>query len=70
MFLFGLSAACLAWMLVVVKRLTRDAAPRLAEELDTGGLPAAPALAAIAGGAVPPCPLARGAIRAVPAGSE
>ena len=36
MFLFGLSAACLVWMLVVVKRMTRVAAPRVAEELDEG----------------------------------
>ena len=32
---FVLSVACLVWMVVVVKRMTRDAAPRVAEELDT-----------------------------------
>jgi MFS transporter, NNP family, nitrate/nitrite transporter len=35
-FLFALSAVCLAWMMVVVHRLTRQAAPRVAEELDQG----------------------------------
>jgi MFS transporter, NNP family, nitrate/nitrite transporter len=34
MFLFALSAICLGWMLLVVKRMTHDAAPRVAEELD------------------------------------
>jgi NNP family nitrate/nitrite transporter-like MFS transporter len=34
MFLFLVSALCLGWMLLVVKRLTAEAAPRIAEELD------------------------------------
>jgi NNP family nitrate/nitrite transporter-like MFS transporter len=33
-FLFALSLACLAWMMVVVHQITRQAAPRVAEELD------------------------------------
>ena len=47
MFLFGLSAACLVWMLVVVRRMTRDAAPRVAEEVDDGAYRGRP-LAAVA----------------------
>jgi NNP family nitrate/nitrite transporter-like MFS transporter len=35
-FLFALSVACLAWMMAVVHRMTRQAAPRIAEELDEG----------------------------------
>jgi MFS transporter, NNP family, nitrate/nitrite transporter len=35
-FLFALSVACLAWMMVVVHQITRQAAPRVAEELDQG----------------------------------
>jgi NNP family nitrate/nitrite transporter-like MFS transporter len=35
-FLFVLSVACLAWMMVVVHQITRQAAPRIAEELDKG----------------------------------
>jgi NNP family nitrate/nitrite transporter-like MFS transporter len=35
LFLFALSAACLAWMIVVVHQLTRAAAPRVAQELDS-----------------------------------
>jgi NNP family nitrate/nitrite transporter-like MFS transporter len=38
-FVFLLSAACLLWMVVVVHRMTRDAAPRIAEELDPVPLP-------------------------------
>jgi NNP family nitrate/nitrite transporter-like MFS transporter len=34
-FLFVLSVACLVWMQVVVNRLSREAAPALAEELDS-----------------------------------
>lgn len=37
MFLFVLSLGCLTWMIVVVHRITREAAPRVAEELDSGG---------------------------------
>ena len=33
-FIFLLSVACLVWMLTVVHRMTREAAPRIAEELD------------------------------------
>jgi NNP family nitrate/nitrite transporter-like MFS transporter len=33
-FLFALSLACLVWMMVVVHQITRQAAPRVAEELD------------------------------------
>ncbi len=36
MFLFALSLASLAWMVIVVHRITREAAPRIAEELDSG----------------------------------
>ena len=35
-FLFVLSVTCLVWMQVVVRRLTREAAPAIAEELETG----------------------------------
>jgi NNP family nitrate/nitrite transporter-like MFS transporter len=34
LFLFALSLTCLAWMIVVVHRLTRAAAPRIAEDLE------------------------------------
>lgn len=57
-FFLLLSLACLAWMLVVVHVLTRDAAPRVAEEFEAGGEQAA----------ATPVPL-RGR-RAVPPGSE
>jgi NNP family nitrate/nitrite transporter-like MFS transporter len=50
MFLFVLSAACLGWMTVVVRRMTREAAPRVAEELDVGG--ARGAFAAVPAGTV------------------
>jgi NNP family nitrate/nitrite transporter-like MFS transporter len=36
MLLFGLSLVSLGWMIVVVHRITRAAAPRVAEELDSG----------------------------------
>lgn len=36
MFLFAVSLVSLAWMVVVVHRFTREAAPRIAEELDSG----------------------------------
>lgn len=35
-FLFALSVTCLAWMQVVVRRLSREAAPAVAEELERG----------------------------------
>jgi NNP family nitrate/nitrite transporter-like MFS transporter len=35
-FLFALSVTCLLWMQVVVRRMTKEAAPTLAEELETG----------------------------------
>jgi len=35
-FLFVLSVTCLVWMQVVVRKLTREAAPSLAEELEAG----------------------------------
>jgi NNP family nitrate/nitrite transporter-like MFS transporter len=38
-FIFLLSVACLLWMVVVVHRMTRDAAPRIAEELDPVPIP-------------------------------
>jgi NNP family nitrate/nitrite transporter-like MFS transporter len=40
-FLFALSVTCLVWMQVVVRRMTRDAAPGIAEELDQGAVLAA-----------------------------
>ena len=42
LFLFALSAVCLVWMVFVVHRLTREAAPRVAEEVDQGGEAVAP----------------------------
>jgi hypothetical protein len=36
MFLFGLSLVSLVWMVIVVHQLTREAAPRIAEELESG----------------------------------
>ena len=36
-FLFALSAVCLVWMHAVVRRLTREAAPAVAEEVDEAG---------------------------------
>ncbi len=38
-FLLLLSIACLTWMHVVVRRMTREAAPAIAEEVDDGALP-------------------------------
>jgi NNP family nitrate/nitrite transporter-like MFS transporter len=35
-FLLALSVTCLLWMQVVVRRMTKEAAPTLAEELETG----------------------------------
>jgi NNP family nitrate/nitrite transporter-like MFS transporter len=35
-FLFALSVVCLGWMMIVVHQITRQAAPRVAEELDRG----------------------------------
>jgi hypothetical protein len=35
LFLFALSVACLGWMIVVVHQITRAAAPRIAQELDS-----------------------------------
>jgi NNP family nitrate/nitrite transporter-like MFS transporter len=43
LFLFALSTCCMIWMIAVVKRMTREAAPRVAEELDFALRPA-PAL--------------------------
>src|SRR5512138_1001851 len=37
MFVFALSLASLVWMIVVIHQLTRAAAPRVAEELESGG---------------------------------
>jgi NNP family nitrate/nitrite transporter-like MFS transporter len=34
MFLFAISLACLSWMVFVVHRIAREAAPRVAQELD------------------------------------
>jgi NNP family nitrate/nitrite transporter-like MFS transporter len=67
MFVFALSAACLGWMTVVVRRMTREAAPRVAEELDVGG--ARGALAAVPAGAVAFRQERPGAVR-LAAGSE
>jgi NNP family nitrate/nitrite transporter-like MFS transporter len=36
MFLFAISLVSFAWMVVVVHQITREAAPRIAEELDSG----------------------------------
>jgi NNP family nitrate/nitrite transporter-like MFS transporter len=36
MFLFGVSLVSLVWMIVVVHRIAREAAPRVAEEIDQG----------------------------------
>ena len=41
-FLFVLSVTCLVWMQVVVRRLTKEAAPSLAEEVETGAAEARP----------------------------
>jgi NNP family nitrate/nitrite transporter-like MFS transporter len=52
--LFALSGACLAWMMVVVHQLSREAAPRVAEDLDLGAEHLAiTAAEAAAGGAIP-----------------
>jgi transaldolase/glucose-6-phosphate isomerase len=48
-FIFLLSVICLVWMVIVVHRLTREAAPAVAEELDDGT--AAVAVAPASGGA-------------------
>jgi NNP family nitrate/nitrite transporter-like MFS transporter len=37
-FIFLVSAASLVWMVVVVQRMTREAAPRIAEELEKNGV--------------------------------
>jgi MFS transporter, NNP family, nitrate/nitrite transporter len=42
LFLFALTVLCLGWMVAVVRRLTQEAAPRVAEELDRGGATATP----------------------------
>ena len=52
-FLFVLSVVCLVWMHAVVRRLTREAAPELAEEVDLGGTIAGGSLH---GGALPAGP--------------
>jgi NNP family nitrate/nitrite transporter-like MFS transporter len=36
MFLFALSFVCFVWMVIVVHQMTREAAPRIAEELESG----------------------------------
>jgi len=41
-FIFALSVVCLVWMHAVVRRLTKEAAPAVAEELDEGTVPARP----------------------------
>jgi NNP family nitrate/nitrite transporter-like MFS transporter len=66
-FLFALSAACLAWMLAVVRRMSREAAPRVAEEVDDGGEGAGARESAVAVSGMPPRPLLR---PGVAAGSE
>ena len=43
MFLFAVSLGSLAWMVIVVRRVTRAAAPRVAEELDSGSASRSPA---------------------------
>lgn len=35
-FLFVLSVTCLVWMHVVIQRMSREAAPKIAEELESG----------------------------------
>jgi NNP family nitrate/nitrite transporter-like MFS transporter len=67
-FLFVVSAACLGWMVVVVRRVSREAAPRIAEELDQLG-PAAAEHAAVAAGALP-FPARRATAPRLAAGSE
>jgi NNP family nitrate/nitrite transporter-like MFS transporter len=77
-FLFALSVACLVWMAVVVHRLTREAAPAVAEELDDGEAPdlaggaaggIAAGVAAAGGASIPGLPLSRARVRAA-GGSE
>jgi NNP family nitrate/nitrite transporter-like MFS transporter len=67
-FLFVLSATCLAWMIVVVRRVSREAAPRVAEELDQLGAEGAAHAARVAGAL--PFPGPKRPARRVGAGSE
>jgi len=41
-FLFALSVVCLLWMQIVVRRLSREASPSIAEELERGAIQAQP----------------------------
>jgi NNP family nitrate/nitrite transporter-like MFS transporter len=50
MFLFAVSLASLVWMIVVIHQLTRQAAPRVAEDLETGELLAVAGAEMAAGG--------------------
>jgi NNP family nitrate/nitrite transporter-like MFS transporter len=69
LFLFALSLTCLGWMIVVVHRITRAAAPRIAEELDSGDVAMAE-FAAGGGAMILPFNGRRKAGEKVAAGSE
>jgi NNP family nitrate/nitrite transporter-like MFS transporter len=70
-FLFVLSCSCLLWMMVVVHRITREAAPRVAEDVDVGAEHLAIAGAeAAAGGAILLDARRAAARRKLAAGSE
>jgi NNP family nitrate/nitrite transporter-like MFS transporter len=52
MFLFAISFASFAWMVFVVHRIMKDAAPRIAEELESGGRLAVAGAEMAAGGEI------------------
>jgi hypothetical protein len=53
LFLFAISACCMIWMVAVVKRMTREAAPRVADELDFASRPALVMVAALPAATIP-----------------
>jgi hypothetical protein len=69
MFLFVVSVACLGWMTIVVRRMTREAAPRVAEDLDTVSRSGLAGVAAVPAGTLAFAPLSQ-ANRRLAAGSE
>jgi NNP family nitrate/nitrite transporter-like MFS transporter len=69
MFLFVVSVACLGWMTIVVRRMTREAAPRVAEDLDTVSRSGLAGVAAVPAGTLAFAPVSQ-ANRRLAAGSE
>jgi NNP family nitrate/nitrite transporter-like MFS transporter len=70
MFLFAVSVACLAWMTIVVRRMTLEAAPRVADELDDLARPGLAVGAAAVPAGTLAFPVGRTAKPRLAAGSE